>query len=117
MDFIFAAAIVLAIGVALIGFYQSDQIMRILRERYPDEWRKLGYPCSYFKSREAVRDHWWERDKIVMKLPLWWVKIDWIEKDEEAKRLRKRIACTAALVNAIALCGIISWWVGIFSAA
>ncbi len=117
MEFIFAAAIIFAIGLSLAGFYQSDQLMRILRERHPDKWRESGYPCGYFKCREALRDHWWERDKIIMKLPLWWVKFDWIEKDREAKRLRKRIVFIAALIHTLVICGIIFWWTGIFVAS
>lgn len=117
MEFIFAGAIIFAIGLSLAGFYQSDRLIRILRERHPDDWRQCGYPCGYFKRREVSRDHWWERDKIVMKLPFWWVKIDWIEKDREAKRLRKRIVCIAALAHTLAICGVFAWWTGIFAAS
>jgi len=52
-----------------------------------------------------------------MKLPLWWVKFDWIEKDREAKRLRKRIVFIAALIHTLVICGIIFWWTGIFVAS
>ena len=104
MEFIFAAAVIFTIGLSLVGFYQSDQLMRILRERHPDNWRESGYPCGYFKCREALRDHWWERDKI-NEAALWWVKFDGSKKTEK-RSAEKRIVFIAALIHT-GICGII----------
>lgn len=113
MEFLIVVTVLFAFPIILLGIYESDRIMMILKERYPDKWRESGYPCGYFKVQNRLGRKWWERDKIAMKLPFWWVKIDWIENDEEAKKRRKRIILIAPLVIIFAITWIATWWIEI----
>ena len=84
--------------VILLNIYESDRIIKILKDRYPEEWRKAGTPCGYFWIPKETDLTWWERDRITMKLPFWWVKIEWIERDNEAKERRKRIILITPII-------------------
>ncbi len=84
--------------------------MKILKKRYPQKWRDAGYPCGYFKVPRELGKNWWVRDKITMKLPFLWIKIDWIERDPEAMKHRKRIALIVPLILFLAIVGGVSWW-------
>ncbi len=114
MEFIFVASIVFALPIILTGLYESDRIIQILKNRYPEEWRESGYPCGYFKVPRSLVGNWWVRDKIIMKLPLWWVKIDWIEKDEEAKKRRKRVTLISLVTFMLGSIAVATWCLEIF---
>ncbi len=109
----FAASILFTLPIVLTGLYESDRIMRILRKRHPQKWRESGYPCGYFKVPSDLGKNWWVRDKIAMKRPFLWIKIDWIDKDPETKKRRKRIALLSPFVVAMLLLCVVSWWIEI----
>jgi len=113
VEFLFVASIILTLPIVLIGLYESDRIMAILKKRHPQKWRESGFPCGYFKVPEELGKNWWVRDKITMKLPFLWIKIDWIENDPEAKKRRKRIALMSPFIFLLGLVCIVSWWMEI----
>ena len=48
-----------------------------------------------------------------MKLPFLWIKIDWIERDAEAMKRRKRIAFISPLVIVLVIVCAVTWWIEI----
>jgi len=113
VELLFAASILFTLPIILVGLYESDRIMKILKQRFPQKWRESGYPCGYFKVPSELGKNWWVRDKIVMKFPFLWIKIDWIERDAEAMKRRKRIAFISPLVIVLAVVCVVSWWMEI----
>ncbi len=113
MDILFVASIIFTLPIIFTGLYESDRIMKILKQRYPKKWRESGYPCGYFKVPEELGKNWWVRDKITMKLPFLWIKIDWIDNDPEAMKRRKRIAWISPFVLILTIVCIFSWWMEI----
>jgi len=113
VELLFAASILFTLPIILVGLYESDRIMKILKQRFPKKWRESGYTCGYFKVPSELGKNWWVRDKIVMKFPFLWIKIDWIERDAEAMKRRKRIAFISPLVIVLAVVCVVSWWMEI----
>ncbi|MDQ8188516.1 hypothetical protein [Pelagicoccus sp. SDUM812002] len=98
MEFIFALLIIAMFPAILWSLYENDRILKILKERFPEDWRKAGYPCGYFWVDRNHGMNWWERDIFMIKLPFWWIRIGWIEKDDEAKERRKRIIAITPVI-------------------
>jgi hypothetical protein len=97
VEFLFAASILFTLPIILVGLYESDRIMKILKQRFPKKWRESGYPCGYFKVPSELGKNWWVRDKIVMKFPFLWIKIAFI----------------SPLVIVLAVVCVVSWWMEI----
>jgi len=105
---VLAASWLLSFILILIGIAHYDRILKIFHERFPELWKESGAPKNLFDFGNEDYD-WIARDKILMKLPCWWNEIEWIEKDAEAKRLRKRIQIISFSLILITVINLSAW--------
>ena len=109
MTFVFVASILVMLPLILIVLFDSDKIINIMHESYPDEWVKAGCPCGYFSRPSGSGFNWRSRDRFARKLFKWWKRIDWIERNEEAQRRRRRVIVVTPFMIVVWCIGIGSW--------
>lgn len=88
----------------VVSLIDYDRILQVFHNRFPLEWKESGAPRRLFYIPKG-NYNWFARDKLMIKIFCWWVKIDWVEKDKEAKKIRKRIQIIAPITWLFGLAG------------
>jgi hypothetical protein len=110
VPFMFLPAFAFAAPVLIYGFAQADRLVRVERERYPDEWARDGFPAGYFawirpffsgaaadlsRSRTSVPWRW------KFKTP------PWIAASPEYRRWLRRYRVCIVVWNVVCLCAFV----------
>ena len=91
----------------VLAMQQFDQLVELLRERYPDVWAGKGEPRGFFtggvgwRSISLIR----ARQQLIMEITV--TNPSWVKNDSDAGRIRSRYLLLTALIWVVA--GLGAW--------